>query len=58
LLTATPRVSLARIRNIPQVFRASLVLSGFKESFAGCKLNPRVEAEPHVFTCEFSGFSG
>src|ERR1035438_6659609 len=33
-------------------------LSSWKGDGAGCKLNPRVEAEPHVFEYQFSGFSG
>ena len=58
LLTAAPRVSLARIPNIPIVFPRRAFSPVGREASGGPSSTPRVEAEPHVFTCEFSGFSG
>ena len=58
LLTAAPSVHSERIPNIPRV----LACRGFpqvgREVSRGARSTPRGEAEPHVFTCEFSGFSG
>jgi hypothetical protein len=58
LLTSAPRVSLVRIRNIPQVFPRGAFSPVGREASRGQSSTPRVEAEPRVVTCEFSGFSG
>ncbi len=58
LLTAALSVSLARIPNVPQAFPRGASSPVGREAARGCGRNPMVEAEPHVFTCEFSGFSG
>ena len=58
ILTAAPAATVARIRHIPQVFARRAVSPVGKETARGCKLNPRVEAEPYVFEYQFSGFSG
>jgi hypothetical protein len=57
ILTAAQAATVARIRQIPQVLARRAVSPVGKETARGRKLNPRVEAEPHVFTCELSGFS-
>jgi hypothetical protein len=41
LLTAAPRVSLARIPNIPQVFPCRAFSPVGREAARGCKLNPQ-----------------
>jgi hypothetical protein len=53
-LTAAPTATVARIRHIPHVFAHRAVSPVGKERVRGCKLNPRVEAEPHVYGCQFS----
>jgi hypothetical protein len=58
VLTASPTVRLARIHNIPRVLAGRVFSQVGREVSWGCKLNPRVEAEPHVFEYQFSGFSG
>jgi hypothetical protein len=58
LLTAAPCVFMARIRNIRHVVARLWVSPVGREVVRGCGCNPKVEAEPHVLTCEFSGFSG
>ena len=58
VLTAASAATVARIRHIPQVFARRAVSPVGKETARGCKLNPRVEAEPHVFSYQFSRFSG
>ena len=58
ILTAALAVTAARIRHIRQVLARRAVSPVGKETARGCKLNPRVEAEPHVFEYQFSGFSG
>jgi hypothetical protein len=58
LLTAAPAADFSRIRHIPQVLVRHALSPVGKEALRGSKLNPRIEAEPHVFTCELSGFSG
>jgi hypothetical protein len=57
-LTASPAASVTRIRNIPQVVARRAFSPVGKETPRGCELNPRVEAEPHVFSYQFSSFSG
>jgi hypothetical protein len=57
LLTAAPAVPLARIRNIPRVLARRVFSPVGREVMRRCALNPLVEAEPHVFTCELSSFS-
>jgi hypothetical protein len=58
ILTAARMARCARIRHIPHVFARRAVSPVGKETARGCKLNPRVEAEPHVFEYQFSSFSG
>jgi hypothetical protein len=58
ILTAAPAATIARIRHIPQVLMRPAVSPVGKETARWCTLNPRVEAEPHVFSYQFSGFSG
>jgi len=47
---------------VSQTFRRYLRTAGslpLEMTYLGvARSTPRVEAEPHVFTCEFSGFSG
>ena len=57
ILTAAQAATVARIRQIPQVLARRAVFPVGKETARGRKLNPRVEVEPHAFTCELSGFS-
>ena len=58
ILTAASVVRLARIRHIPQVLALRAVSPVGKDAERGHALNLRVEAEPHVSMCQFSGFSG
>src|ERR1700682_1117270 len=48
LLTAAPGASLARIRHIPEVLVRRAFSPVGREASCGSKLNPRVEAGPHV----------
>ena len=52
-----PDSSLARIRNVPQVFASRRFSPVGGEVAPDRGRNPKVEAEPHVSACEFSGFS-
>src|ERR1017187_5761186 len=58
ILTAAPAATVARIRHILHVPARRAVSPVGKETARGYKLNPRVEAEPHVFEYQFSRFSG
>jgi hypothetical protein len=58
ILTAVPAATFARIRHILHVLARRAVSPVGKETARGCKLNPRVEAEPHVYEYQFSRFSG
>src|ERR1039457_4829964 len=48
ILTPAWAATLVRIRHIPQVLARRAVSPVGKETARGCKLNPMVEAEPHV----------
>jgi hypothetical protein len=58
LLTASPTASVACIRNIPRVLARRAFSPFGREVLLVASSTPRVEAGPHVFPCEFSGFSG
>ena len=49
---------LARIRHVPRVLADRAFSPVGRAVTWGCDLNPRVDAQPHVFTYELSGFSG
>ena len=58
ILTVAVATTVGRIRHILHVLVRRAVSPVGKETARGCKLNPRVEAEPHVFEYQFSRFSG